>query len=207
MLVFTGCDTESVDENNVAITPGSATIAVGESVTFTASGGFEYEWSLANSPDEWGSLSNTKGPSTTYTSLKNSSSNSAAATRALTVRSYITGSGESSNTTQNTSYSSTHSAEAYITHIAEPSADVDLGALRLTPETVTLSAGGTTEFRASGGDGSYSWSLSTTSYGSISSASGDKTVYIAANTNVSATVVLTVSSGSENEVAIITHTP
>ena len=65
----------------------------------------------------------------------------------------------------------------------------------------------TFEFRASGGDGSYTWSLSSTSYGDISSSSGDKIVYSANGMSVSAQIVLTVTSDSENEVAIITHTP
>lgn len=118
-MVF-GCDTESVDENNIYITPETATIAEGESISFTATGGFEYRWSLgADGTGTWATLSNREGPSTIYTSLRNSASNGVPTVRTLLVSSYIVGTGSASNANE-ASYAETHTAEAYITHIANP---------------------------------------------------------------------------------------
>jgi hypothetical protein len=199
LLMFTGCDTESADENNVTISPKNVTLAEGESMSFTAAGGFDYEWTLED--NEWGTLSTLKGPTTVYTSLKNSTSNSAATVKTLVVSSVIYGSGSDSNSTDEV-YSETHSAEAYISHIAEPTSG-----LHITPSSASVSANDIITFTASGGSGTYTWTLTSTTNGNISSDKGDKTVYVANGNSVSAQTVLTLTSSTENEVAIITHNP
>lgn len=66
MSVMTGCETESA-ATSVHITPSTAQIVQGQSITLTASGGYHYTWSLQN--PTWGILSSTEGDSVTYTSL------------------------------------------------------------------------------------------------------------------------------------------
>ena len=106
---LTGCETKSAS-SSVSITPDSTTIIIGQSITFTASGGYEYSWSLEN--NSWGTLSNLKGSSTVYTSRYNPGTNSTPATQIITVQSSIEGS--SGGTNANT-YSVT--ATAIISHL------------------------------------------------------------------------------------------
>jgi hypothetical protein len=109
--VFVACEAESSTEK-VKISPDSATIHVGQSIEFTASQGYEYTWSLKNK--DWGMLSNLEGEKTTYTSLKNVSSN--AGIQELTVMSTISGTRQDdASTNATTPY--TVSATAYITHL------------------------------------------------------------------------------------------
>lgn len=202
IFAFAACDTESVDDSQVLITPQNATIAKGESITFTASGGYEYNWILED--ESWATLSNYRGESTVYTSLQDSSSNGVATVRVLKVSSSIPGSGTASNSTDAT-YAETHVAEAYITHVASP--DETEAPVAIRPDSVEISARDVKEFTASGGNGSYSWSIKPDTYGELSGSSGDKVAYIADDTNVTATVVLTVSSGNSSDIAHINHNP
>lgn len=66
IVIYTGCETRSATES-VQISPDSITIREGESVQFTAQGGYEYEWSLEH--EGWGYLSNRRGNTTTYRSI------------------------------------------------------------------------------------------------------------------------------------------
>ncbi len=110
--VWCGCETTSSSENDVRINPSSARIRKGESITFTASGGFEYRWSLGNTTI--GTLSNVDGSSTTYTSVEAPTTNEALI-QTLVVNSTIEGS--PSGTSTNTGSAFVQSAEALITHI------------------------------------------------------------------------------------------
>ncbi len=47
VMVFSGCETESANAP-VYINPSAATVSGGESVTFTAEGGYDYRWSLSD---------------------------------------------------------------------------------------------------------------------------------------------------------------
>ncbi|MCX7591188.1 MAG: hypothetical protein N2255_06115, partial [Kiritimatiellae bacterium] len=74
MIAVAGCETESAS-SPIRITPDSVTIRKGESVEFTATGGFIYEWHLQDDKDpakNWGVLSTRTGSRTVYTSLRDS---------------------------------------------------------------------------------------------------------------------------------------
>lgn len=206
LFALGGCDTESVDENNVVITPSTATIDKGEAITFTASGGFEYEWSLGDveggDVNQWAKLSTRKGASTVYTSLRDSSSNAVPTVITLIVNSYIPGSGASSNSTEDVTYAGSHQAEAYITHTLAETA-----ALVISPGSRTIGSNQIEEFTASGGTGTYAWTISNTTYGTLSSASGNKVMFISNAAAGSGSVVLTVTSGNASDIAIINYVP
>ncbi len=62
--MFSGCEAKPADEE-IVISPSTATISLGQSITFTASGGYDYRWELKH--EDWGYLSTRSGPTTTYT--------------------------------------------------------------------------------------------------------------------------------------------
>ena len=95
-LAIVGCETQPVTET-ISIDPQSATLHYGESVTFTASGGFDYTWSLSNT--SLGTLSNTTGPTTTYTSLYNATTSGATAVQTITASAGIEDTASSTNAT------------------------------------------------------------------------------------------------------------
>ena len=109
-LVWAGCESDSAT-TRIAIAPPSATISVGQSITFTASGGYDYAWSLSDST--LGTLSTTTGDATTYTSIHDPGPSNSVV-QVLTVTSSIPGS-STSNSTPNE-----WTAEAYITSVASP---------------------------------------------------------------------------------------
>lgn len=89
-MVVAGCETQSAS-TKVFITPSSVTLRARQSAEFTASGGFEYTWSLASDIDgstAWATLSTRTGPRTTYTSLRSSGTNDVIV-KVLTVTSSI----------------------------------------------------------------------------------------------------------------------
>ena len=108
--LFSACDTEPA-QSKPSIFPSSTRIRFGESIEFTASGGYEYEWSLEN--DSYGALNTRRGPKVVYKSFYNPSSATGLVTQILHVRSFITGSSQSTNSS--TAYQ--QEAEAYISHV------------------------------------------------------------------------------------------
>jgi len=109
LALLTGCDTESAD-SPVSISPTSVTLQDGQSAAFTASGGFDYAWSLE--PDDLGTLNRRTGPTVTYTAHVDAvSTNAGNRTVTLKVTSTVQGAGAgSTNAAANT-------AEAYIRHL------------------------------------------------------------------------------------------
>lgn len=71
MLLLVGCETESSSQAQIQVTPSTATLNVGESQEFIASGWTDYTWSLSD--NAIGALSNTKGDRTVYTALSTES--------------------------------------------------------------------------------------------------------------------------------------
>jgi hypothetical protein len=114
--IIAGCDSEPAG-SPITISPPSATIHKGESITFTASGGYEYEWSV-DTP-EYGTLSVTRGASTVYTSIYDptpegtTNTTDVSVTQTLRVRSYITG---DSSSASNGASSTESTATASIIH-------------------------------------------------------------------------------------------
>lgn len=110
IALFTACDTQPASQKP-SIFPSSTRIRFGETIEFTASGGYEYEWSLEN--DSYGALNTRRGDKVVYKSFYNPSSTTGLVTQILHVRSYITGSSQSTNSS--TTYQ--QEAEAYISHV------------------------------------------------------------------------------------------
>jgi hypothetical protein len=113
LLMATGCDDAEPATEAVRIEPTSVALRKGESATFTASGGYEYTWSIAQGG--WGFLSNLTGPTVTYTSLYDPS-NLVAAVQVLSVISSIPDAHRAE--TNAPPINGEVSAEAHITHVS-----------------------------------------------------------------------------------------
>ena len=118
LAALTGCDNADSATKTVSVEPTTATIKPGNSVTFTASGGYEYHWSLQAGKEAWGLLSTLTGPTVTYTSVYDPGSNSTAL-QVLTVVSTLPDMHRAeTNPVPNTDE---FTAEAYITHLSSNS--------------------------------------------------------------------------------------
>lgn len=104
LFLGTGCDTDSAS-SAVDVSPSSVVLSQGESATFTASGGYEYTWSL-DPNDGSGRLSTFKGPTVTYTCLTTNTSSPKKVVVTSTIEGSSTGSSVSngSNTVTTTAY-------------------------------------------------------------------------------------------------------
>jgi len=115
-LALTGCeDTESTD-TPVKITPSSTALRKGESVTLTASGGFEYKWAMEQDKLDWGFLSAYEGETVVYTSLYDPPSQSAV--HVITVTSTYPSAYRADALTNAPPVDGGKTAEAYITHLS-----------------------------------------------------------------------------------------
>ena len=185
LFLVSGCDEIKPAAEGPSISPSSGTINKGQSITFTASDGFEYSWSIGNR--DIGILSNDKGQTTTYTSLTDPASETV---QTLTLRSRIIG----SQGTNGTAYST--SAEAYIRHVG----------VSITPSgTVSLPVGQPVTFRVSNGM-NYTWRLQFPTWGRLTTTSGQETTYVTSSSAPSTgTQVITVRSFESEASVNITH--
>ena len=106
----TGCESDST-ESMVTITPDSVVVRRGDAVEFTASGGYEYTWSLETEDadtESYGYLSTRTGSKTVYTCLEEPESGTV--TRVLKVVSAIEGAGSTNSNPD------AWTGRAYITH-------------------------------------------------------------------------------------------
>jgi hypothetical protein len=163
-LSFVGCETESASQNNVLISPRSAIILIDNTVELTASGGFDYEWSLEQ--EEWGTLSTTEGNRTVYTSAYDPAADTWQEHQVITVTSYINK--NASKTNGLSGYAQT--AEAIITH---QTAQV---IVNIEPPNANVTEFGSATFTATGAN-RYSWSLQYPSWGTLTATDGDTTTY------------------------------
>jgi hypothetical protein len=123
---FCACEVDSAS-GEVVISPSSAVLKKGESIQFTASGGYEYRWSLKN--EEWGMLSSRRGPLTVYTSLYDPRDCTGCkpeqgAVQILYAESYIPASltaGGKAGGASNATMDVLMTGEAYITHLTDVS--------------------------------------------------------------------------------------
>jgi hypothetical protein len=175
LLTGGNCSTEPTSINNVLISPGRVEIRRGEAQEFTASGGYDYAWSLegGNAVDEWGWLSPTRGPRTVYTATRNGTDASNGTIRVLTVTSYIEGSGSSDSQASSnapvTTTTYTKTAEAFIVH--KP------GSVSVSPASAEVAQFKSQPFTAGGGNGDYAWRLDNGAIGTLSSAVGASVTY------------------------------
>lgn len=167
-LILTSCETESVKNNDVTITPVSIGLHNGEYADFTASGGYDYSWSLQN--PSWGVLSNLTGPTTRYTDRYDPGSNlNASAVQVLTVTSTIQGEGGGSSSNAVATNAATGTAIAQIEHLpTNAGTNTATATVTITPSSSSaLTKGSSEPFTASGGTGSYTWSLSDPTVGTL----------------------------------------
>ena len=66
LFVTSGCETEAISDTQLTISPSTATIKKGQSVTLTAQGGSNYKWGYGDS-GKLGTLSSLNGDSVTFT--------------------------------------------------------------------------------------------------------------------------------------------
>jgi hypothetical protein len=201
ILLLASCETESVSNNDLTITPSSVGLRNGDTAVFTASGGFDYTWSLQN--PTWGSLSAVTGPTTIYTDRYDPGSNgNESAVQVLTLTSSIqgansSGGGSSSNATPTSNV--LNSTTAQIEHL--PTNTGTNSVITIDPSSATLHNSSTKDFTASGGSGVYAWALSSTAYGDIDPTTGSTVTYARSAdvaSNVTAQVLLYVLDSSNN---------
>jgi hypothetical protein len=163
-----GCETEPASEK-VRVSPDAATIRLGETASFVATGGFDYEWSLSN--ETLGTLSTRSGPTTVYTS-RSDPGGSNTLQQVLTVTSRI-----GNATTSNAAPSLVKTATSVITHLATPiQTPSQAPEVTVSPSEVTLGPGGSQSFSANGGR-TFTWQLSNEAIGTLSRRVGRTTTY------------------------------
>ena len=194
VITQSGCETESASDNSVRISPARVRVTNGQTVPFTASGGFDYSWALSDST--LGFISASTGPSTIYTANFQAPTNSITV-QTLTVTSKI-GSGGTNNTT--TAAGFTKTAEAIIEHGPTTATAPVPGALVISPAGgATFTAIGSQLFTSSGEGPNYTWSMNDLSNGGLSSESGATTVYTYNTlTAVNKTILLTLTSNGRS---------
>lgn len=109
LILVNGCETTPASDKP-QITPSTAVVKIGNAVEFTASGGYEYTWSLQD--ETLGRLDTLRGSRVVYRSMYEPGGSNAAL-QILTVSSTISGASQTTNTA-----SFQHTAEAHITHIS-----------------------------------------------------------------------------------------
>ena len=204
MLTGGSCSTEPTSENNVQITPSRVELGRGESQEFTASGGYDYAWSLDNggAADEWGWISPTRGPRTVYTATRNGADASNGTIRVLTVTSFIEGSGstdaQSSSNAPVTTTTYAKTAEAFVVH--KP------GSVSVSPASAEVAQFKSQPFTAGGGDGNYTWRLADSTLGALSTSVGAAVTYtslVNGGTNGILQVLVVTSDGNSVSATII----
>lgn len=178
-VAFVGCEVESAADQGggLTITPTSIGLYPDQTADFTASGGYEYTWSLQDGAG--GLLSATSGNTVRYTSRPADSNSTSYDT--LTVVSTISSSGSGgSNDIPSTTGSggSVVSATALIEHlVVTPEPTNTESELQIDPQSVELSYHGSQTFTASGGDGTYAWFLAQSDWGRLTSTDSSQTTY------------------------------
>ncbi len=181
VMVFVGCETESADAP-IYISPANASVREGESVTFTAEGGYDYRWTISES--SLGRLSSSTGQSTVYTSIS-----SEAGTQTLTLTSTINGASAGSAVGTSNSIAYKQSSEVTINHIGTEAPTAD--SVSIQPASATTSVGNATvNFLAVGNGSNYKWTRSNSALGTLSSSSGSSTIYTA---NIPGTQTITLT--------------
>jgi len=112
LLLFPGCEVDSA-ASRIDITPNSASLYMHQSVTLTAHGGYNYEWSLAT--EGWGVLNTRRGNEVTYTSWYEPATGSTPSVQIVRVLSRFSNNTSETNSAGSNSFVNT--SEAYITHL------------------------------------------------------------------------------------------
>lgn len=109
LIMAAGCDTDSAS-SAVDVSPSSVVLSLGESADFTASGGYDYTWSL--DPDNGsGKLDTRKGSTVTYTCLNTNGSNPTKVVVTSTIEG--TSAKSSTTTTSNNTTTAAYAVQGY----------------------------------------------------------------------------------------------
>lgn len=188
-LLWCGCDTDSASEG-ISIAPESIVVKPGQTVTFKASGGYEYSWKL-NPNDGSGTLNTSKGESVIYTCM---STNIGSMPKQVIVTSTIAGTSEG-GTSNATPYSMEATAEVYWAGGTGGG-----GSISITPSgTQNIATNGTKTYAVSGGTPPYTWSVGNTALGTLSTSSGASTIYTAKGTGNNTITVADSASHTDSE--------
>lgn len=188
-FLWCGCDTDSASED-VVISPESVVLQPGQTATFTASGGYDYTWSLEPN-DGSGTLNSFQGNSVIYTCM---STNIGSMPKKVKVVSTIEGtsSGGSSNSTP-------YSAEAFA-EIFWPSGSGGGGNVSISYSgSANVATNGTKVFTASGGTPPYTWTVSSSALGSVSPSTGNSTTYTASGAGTNTITVTDSTSQTDSQ--------
>ena len=200
LLTICGCETDSANAP-VYITPSSVSVAPGQSVEFTASGGYDYKWGLSDGT--LGTLSTRSGPITVYTAGSHIGSTNATLAQVLTLTSTIAGQATGGTiTTNQTPY--TAQAEAYITHSVTPGTTPTPAQLTITASPSSLSNDGDISvITVTGGVSPYGYSVADPLLGSLLSGNDNgSTRTYRRNSAGGNAVTVTDSAGSSAAVSI-----
>jgi len=115
VLLFSGCETESVTQTDIKVEPNYAGLPVGQSMTLTASGWNNYRWSLSES--SIGHLSAYTGRSVVYTATAGrGSTQTITATADASVSTTESSTSSSTNGVPSTTTTTPYSGAARIIH-------------------------------------------------------------------------------------------
>lgn len=93
LIAVCGCETKSASQAEIIVTPASADLAKGNSITLTASGWDDYRWSLSD--ETIGTLTPRTGDTVKYTNISSNGSNRV---QIITAKGLVTGETSNSNT-------------------------------------------------------------------------------------------------------------
>jgi hypothetical protein len=204
LALQSGCETTSSEGGSLRVEPAAIGVRRNQQVEFTASGGFNYSWSLSDA--SLGFLTTATGPKTTYISRFSPGTNATVVIQTLTVTSTVGSSGPSGGTDTGTNvvvgagFDAT--AQAIIEHLPEGDGGSagDAGdTLEVSPVafTFTTGPGETAAFTASGGSGSYSWSIGDPTFGTLSNTIGSSTILTLTTSTDGKSTVLVCKSDSD----------
>jgi hypothetical protein len=201
LFVGAGCDTDSAS-SEVDVSPSSVVLEKGKSATFTASGGYEYTWSL-DPNDGSGRLNTTKGAQVTYTCL---STDIGSSPKRIVVTSTIEGTatGSSSSSTSNTTSTTAYQVQGHA-EVFYPDGGTGVSALTISPSSATIGTNASRTFTVTGGTSPYQWVVSSPSLGSCSPTTGNSTTYTASGTGVNTLTCL--DNASQRDEVTITQNP
>lgn len=169
---MTACESENTSSgDDLQISPSYKEIRAGTSVTLTASGADNYTWTLGEGVG--GGLSNTKGSSTVYTSPSTLTSSG---TQVITVVGTCLGAVSTNN-----AFTAQATIAVVVPEEKPQEEKPEVPAVAISgPSSVTV--GSSCILSATGGKGSYTWSLMNgggANCGSLSITSGAKTTFTA----------------------------
>lgn len=168
--------------SQVSVSPSTAGLQVGQSVTLTASGDSSYTWSLET--PAWGALSRLDGRSVFY------------------IDQYADPDGKMVVQHIKVVGARGGSAQVDIAHLPG-------NILSINPETANLRVGESATFEVWGGSGDYTWTLSQPAWGTLSHLTGSETTYKSfhSNTVVEVQTITATDSSSGSVKGYVYHIP